>query len=100
MASIPLPKWKDTDLYLSQVPSVGPIFIPSSSTFEDCLKALIRLLTDILYKTDKEDWDAESQAILQALTVLDKLEEIAQLNPFISVKSGQALCKQLLQQQK
>ncbi|MEY3631682.1 MAG: hypothetical protein RL408_1236 [Bacteroidota bacterium] len=100
MNSIKVPAWKETDLYLSQVPSGGNIFIPSSSTFEDCLKALIRLLTDILYKTDKDDWDAESQAILQALTVLDKLEEIAQMNPFISVKSGQALCKQLIQQQK
>ena len=100
MASVKVPAWKETDLYLSQVPSGGTIFIPSSSTFEDCLKALIRLLTDILYKTDKDDWDAESQAILQALTVLDKLEEIAQMNPFISVKSGQALCKQLIQQQK
>jgi ATP-dependent helicase/DNAse subunit B len=37
---------------------------------------------------------------LQALIVLDKLEEIAKANPFISVKSGHALCKQLLQQQK
>ena len=100
MASVKVPAWKETDLYLSQVPSGGTIFIPASSTFEDCLKALIRLLTDILYKTDKDDWDAESQAILQALTVLDKLEEIAQANSFISVKSGQALCKQLIQQQK
>ncbi len=100
MNSVKVPAWKETDLYLSQVPSGGTIFIPSSSTFEDCLKALIRLLTDILYKTDKDDWDAESQAILQALTVLDKLEEIAHMNPFISVKSGQALCKQLIQQQK
>ena len=100
MNSVKVPAWKETDLYLSQVPSGGNIFIPSSSTFEDCLKAVIRLLTDILYKTDKDDWDAESQAILQALTVLDKLEEIAQMNPFISVKSGQALCKQLIQQQK
>ena len=100
MNSVKVPAWKETDLYLSQVPSGGTIFIPSLSTFEDCLKALIRLLTDILYKTDKDDWDAESQAILQALTVLDKLEEIAQMNPFISVKSGQALCKQLIQQQK
>lgn len=100
MNSVKVPAWKETDLYLSQVPSGGNIFIPSSSTFEDCLKALIRLLTDILYKTDKDDWDAESQSILQALTVLDKLEEIAQMNPFISVKSGQALCKQLIQQQK
>ena len=98
--SVKLPAWKETDLYLLQVPSGGNIFIPSSSSFEDCLKALIRLLTDILYKTDKDDWDAESQAILQALAVLDKLEEIAQANSFISVKSGQALCKQMLQQQK
>ena len=100
MQSIKVPAWKETDLYLSQVPSGGNIFIPSSSSFEDCLKALIRLLTDILYKTDKDDWDAESQAILQALAVLDKLEEIAQANSFISVKSGQTLCKQMLQQQK
>ncbi|MFM1819680.1 MAG: hypothetical protein RLZZ402_39 [Bacteroidota bacterium] len=100
MASVKVPAWKETDLYLSQVPSGGNIFIPATSTFEECLKALIRLLTDILYKTDKDDWDAESQAILQALTVLDKLEEIAQANSFISVKSGQALCKQLIQQQK
>lgn len=100
MHSIKVPAWKETDLYLSQVPSGGNIFVPSSSTFEDCLKALIRLLTDILYKTDKDDWDAESQAILQALAVLDKLEEMAQANSFISVKSGQALCKQMLQQQK
>lgn len=100
MSSISMPTWKETDLYLSHVPSGSNLFIPSTSCFQDCLKALIRLLTDILYKTDKEDWDAESQAILQALTVLDKLEEIAQSNAFITVKSGQALCKQLLQQQK
>ncbi|MFA9198742.1 MAG: PD-(D/E)XK nuclease family protein, partial [Aquirufa sp.] len=100
MSSISLPKWKETDLYLSNVPAGGNLFIPTSSSFQDCLKSLIRLLTDILYKTDKEDWDAESQAILQALTVLDKLEVIAQANPYITVKSGQALCKQLLQQQK
>ena len=100
MSSISFPKWKETDLYLSDVPAGGSLFIPTNSSFQDCLKPLIRLLTDILYKTDKDDWDAESQAILQALTVLDKLEDIAQANPFISVKSGQALCKQLLQQQK
>jgi len=100
MQSIPLPKWKETDLYLPEVPQGGNLFIPVGSSFQDCLKALIDLLTRILYKTDNDDWDAESQAILQALTVLDKLEEIAQANPFISVKSGQALCKQLVQQQK
>jgi ATP-dependent helicase/nuclease subunit B len=100
MHSIKVPSWKETDLYLAQVPAGGNIFISSQSSFLECLQALIRLLTDILYKTDKEDWDAESQAILQALTVLDKLEELATIHSFISVKSGQALCKQLLQQQK
>jgi hypothetical protein len=95
-----VPSWKETDLYLAQVPAGGNIFISSQSSFLECLQTLIRLLTDILYKTDKEDWDAESQAILQALTVLDKLEELATIHSFISVKSGQALCKQLLQQQK
>ena len=100
MHSIKVPSWKETDLYLAQVPSGGNIFISSQSNFLECLQTLIRLLTDILYKTDKEDWDAESQAILQALTVLDKLEELATIHSFISVKSGQALCKQLLQQQK
>ena len=100
MHSIKVPSWKETDLYLAQVPSGGNIFISSQSNFLECLQMLIRLLTDILYKTDKEDWDAESQAILQALTVLDKLEELATIHSFISVKSGQALCKQLLQQQK
>ena len=100
MHSIKVPSWKETDLYLAQVPAGGNIFISSQSTFLECLQALIRLLTDILYMTDKEDWDAESQAILQALTVLDKLEELATIHSFISVKSGQALCKQLLQQQK
>ncbi|MHA8081914.1 PD-(D/E)XK nuclease family protein [Aquirufa sp. A-Brett2-15D] len=100
MHSIKLPSWKETDLYLAQVPAGGNIFISAQSSFLVCLQTLIRLLTDILYKTDKDDWDAESQAILQALTVLDKLEEIANTNPFISVKSGHALCKQLLQQQK
>lgn len=100
MHSIKVPSWKETDLYLAQVPAGGNIFISSQSNFLECLQTLIRLLTDILYKTDKEDWDAESQAILQALTVLDKLEELASIHSFISVKSGQALCKQLLQQQK
>jgi hypothetical protein len=100
MHSIKVPSWKETDLYLAQVPAGGNIFISSQSNFLECLQTLIRLLTDILYKTDKEDWDAESQAILQALTVLDKLEELATIHSFISVKSGQALCKQLLQQQK
>jgi hypothetical protein len=100
MHSIKVPSWKETDLYLAQVPAGGNIFISSQSSFLECLQTLIRLLTDILYKTDKEDWDAESQAILQALTVLDKLEELATIHSFISVKSGQALCKQLLQQQK
>ena len=100
MHSIKVPSWKETDLYLAQVPSGGNIFISAQSSFLECLQTLIRLLTDILYKTDKEDWDAESQAILQALTVLDKLEELATIHSFISVKSGQALCKQLLQQQK
>lgn len=100
MHSIKVPSWKETDLYLAQVPTGGNIFISPQSSFLECLQALIRLLTDILYKTDKEDWDAESQAILQALTVLDKLEELAKTHSFISVKSGQALCKQLLQQQK
>jgi inactivated superfamily I helicase len=100
MRAIKLPSWKETDLYLSDIPASGSLFIPTNSSFQDCLKALIRLLTDILYKTDKEEWDAESQAILQALTVVDKLDDIAQVNTFISVKSGQALCKQLLQQQK
>jgi RecB family exonuclease len=85
---------------LSNAPAGGNIFISPSSSFVECVQSLIRLLTEILYKTDKEEWDAESQAILQALTVLDKLVEIAQVNTFISVKSGQALCKQLLQQQK
>lgn len=100
MHSIKVPSWKETDLYLAQVPVGGNIFISAQSSFLECLQTLIRLLTDILYKTDKEDWDAESQAILQALTVLDKLEELATIHSFISVKSGQALCKQLLQQQK
>lgn len=100
MHSIKVPSWKETDLYLAQVPAGGNIFISSQSNFLECLQTLIRLLTHILYKTDKEDWDAESQAILQALTVLDKLEELATIHSFISVKSGQALCKQLLQQQK
>ena len=100
MHSIKVPSWKETDLYLAQVPAGGNIFISAQSSFLECLQTLIRLLTDILYKTDKEDWDAESQAILQALTVLDKLEELATIHSFISVKSGQALCKQLLQQQK
>jgi ATP-dependent helicase/nuclease subunit B len=100
MRAIKLPSWKETDLYLSDIPASGSLFIPTNSSFQDCLKALIRLLTDILYKTDKEEWDAESQAILQALTVVEKLDNIAQVNTFISVKSGQALCKQLLQQQK
>ena len=100
MHSIPLPSWKESDLYLSQVPVGGNIFISASSSFQECLRPLISLLNSILYKTDKDDWDAESQAILQALIVLDKLEEIAKVNPFISVKSGHALCKQLLQQQK
>jgi ATP-dependent helicase/nuclease subunit B len=100
MHSIKVPSWKETDLYLAQVPAGGNIFISAQSSFLECLQTLIRLLTDILYKTDKEDWDAESQAILQALTVLDKLEELATIQSFISVKSGQALCKQLLQQQK
>ena len=100
MHSIKVPSWKETDLYLAQVPAGGNIFISAQSSFLECLQKLIRLLTDILYKTDKEDWDAESQAILQALTVLDKLEELATIHSFISVKSGQALCKQLLQQQK
>jgi hypothetical protein len=100
MHSIKVPSWKETDLYLAQVPAGGNIFISSQSSFLECLQTLIGLLTDILYKTDKEDWDAESQAILQALTVLDKLEELATIHSFISVKSGQALCKQLLQQQK
>lgn len=100
MHSIKLPSWKETDLYLAQVPAGGNIFVSAQSSFLVCLQTLIRLLTDILYKTDKEDWDAESQAILQALTVLDKLEELATTHSFISVKSGQALCKQLLQQQK
>jgi hypothetical protein len=100
MHSIKVPTWKETDLYLAQVPAGGNIFISAQSSFLECLQTLIRLLTDILYKTDKEDWDAESQAILQALTVLDKLEELATIHSFISVKSGQALCKQLLQQQK
>lgn len=100
MQSIKVPSWKETDLYLSSVPSEGNIFISSKSSFQECLQALIRLLTDILYKTDKEDWNAESQAILQALTVLDKLEELASSHSFISIKSGQALCKQLLQLQK
>lgn len=100
MHSIKVPSWKETDLYLAQVPAGGNIFISAQSSFLECLQTLIRLLTDILYKTDKEDWDAESQAILQALTVLDKLEELAKTHSFISVKSGQALCKQLLQQQK
>lgn len=100
MHSIKVPSWKETDLYLAQVPAVGNIFVSAQSSFLVCLQTLIRLLTDILYKTDKEDWDAESQAILQALTVLDKLEELATTHSFISVKSGQALCKQLLQQQK
>ena len=100
MHSIPLPSWKESDLYLSQVPVGGNIFISASSSFQECLRPLIQLLTSILYKTDKDDWDAESHAILQALIVLDKLEEIAKANPFISVKSGHALCKQLLQQQK
>jgi ATP-dependent helicase/nuclease subunit B len=100
MHSIKVPSWKETDLYLAQVPAGANIFISSQSSFLECLQTLIRLLTDILYKTDKEDWDAESQAILQALTVLDKLEELATIHSFISVKSGQSLCKQLLQQQK
>ena len=100
MHSIPMPFWKETDLYLTQVPTDGNVFISSKATFQECLQALIRLLTAILYKTDKEDWDAESQAILQALTVLDKMEELAAQHTFISVKSGQALCKQLLSQQK
>jgi hypothetical protein len=100
MHDIKVPSWKETDLYLAQVPAGGNIFISAKSSFLVCLQTLIRLLTDILYKTDKEDWDAESQAILQALTVLDKLEELATTHSFISVKSGQALCKQLLQQQK
>ncbi len=100
MHAIKVPSWKETDLYLAQVPAGGNIFISAQSSFLVCLQTLIRLLTDILYKTDKEDWDAESQAILQALTVLDKLEELATTHAFISVKSGQALCKQLLQQQK
>jgi hypothetical protein len=100
MHAIKVPSWKETDLYLAQVPAGGNIFISAQSSFLVCLQTLIRLLTDILYKTEKEDWDAESQAILQALTVLDKLEELATTHAFISVKSGQALCKQLLQQQK
>ncbi|MFD3407943.1 PD-(D/E)XK nuclease family protein [Aquirufa sp. HETE-83D] len=100
MSSIKVPTWKDSDLYLSQVPNGGNIFISAQSSFQECLQALIRLLTDIVYKTDKEEWNAESQAILQALTVLDKLEELASSHPFISIKSGQALCKQLLQLQK
>ncbi len=100
MHPIKVPSWKETDLYLAQVPEGGNIFVSAQSSFLVCLQTLIRLLTDILYKTDKEDWDAESQAILQALTVLDKLEELATTHAFISVKSGQALCKQLLQQQK
>jgi len=100
MQSITLPSWKETDLYLSQVPAKSNLFIPKESTFLTCLQALISFLQDILYKTDKEEWNAESQAILQALTVLDKLEEMAKEHVFISVKSGQALCKQLLQQQK
>jgi RecB family exonuclease len=100
MHSIPMPFWKETDLYLTQVPTDVNVFISSKATFQGCLQALIRLLTAILYKTDKEDWDAESQAILQALTVLDKLDELATQHTFISVKSGQALCKQLLSQQK
>jgi len=100
MQSITLPSWKETDLYLSQVPAKSNLFIPKESTFLTCLQALISFLQDILYKTDKEEWNAESQAILQALTVLDKLEEMAEEHVFISVKSGQALCKQLLQQQK
>ncbi len=100
MHAIKVPSWKETDLYLAQVPEGGNIFVSAQSSFLVCLQTLIRLLTDILYKTDKEDWDAESQAILQALTVLDKLEELATTHAFISVKSGQALCKQLLQQQK
>jgi len=100
MHSLKLPSWKETDLYLSSVPADSNVFIPSTSSFQECLRPLISLLNSILYKTDKDDWDAESQAILQALTVLDKLEEIANVNPFISVKSGHALCKQLLQQQK
>lgn len=100
MHSIKLPSWKETDLYLTHAPEGGNIFVSAQSSFQVCLQTLIRLLTDILYKTDKENWDAESQAILQALTVLDKLEELASTHSFISVKSGQALCKQLLQQQK
>ena len=100
MQSITLPSWKETDLYLSQVPDKSNLFIPKESTFLSCLQALISFLQDILYRTDKEEWNAESQAILQALTVLDKLEEMAEEHVFISVKSGQALCKQLLQQQK
>ena len=100
MHSIKVPSWKETDLYLAQVPAGGNIFVSAQSSFLVCLQTLIRLLTDILYKTDKEDWDFESQAILQAVTVLDKLEEVATTHSFISVKSGQALCKQLLQQQK
>ena len=100
MQAIPLPKWKETDLYLSDVPSNGNVFISSKSSFSECLQALLNLLTTILYKTDKKEWNAESQAILQALTVLDKLEELALSHTFITVKSGQALCKQLLQLQK
>ena len=100
MHFVPMPSWKESDLYLSQVPAGGTIFIPANSSFQECLKALIQLLNGILYKTDKEDWGAESQAILQALKVLDKLEELAAIHPFITIKSGQALCKQLLQQQK
>ncbi len=100
MRSIQLPLWRESDLYLSSVPADSKVFIPSSSSFLTCLKALISLLNSILYKTDKEEWDAESQAILQALTVLDKLEELAENHSFITVKSGQALCKQLLQLQK
>ena len=100
MQSINLPSWKETDLYLSQVPAKSNLFIPKESTFLSCHQALISFLQDILYSTDKEEWNAESQAILQALTVLDKLEEMAEEHVFISVKSGQALCKQLLQQQK
>jgi RecB family exonuclease len=100
MQGIPLPTWKETDLYLSTVPENSNLFIPADASFQDCLKSLISLLNSILYKTDKDDWDAESHAVLQALTVLDKLEELASTHTFITVKSGQALCKQLLQQQK
>lgn len=100
MQQIKLPVLAETELYLRDVPAGNPLFISSNSTFSACLGHLIELLDSVLHKTKREEWDAESQAILQALTVLDKLQEIAEKSDFISAKSGQALCKQLLQQQK